>query len=188
MTLSNRHRGCHQRNAVSIVLVAVLFVCCVVPDGYQVSRWRAYRVLKLQYSLLKRSSSGELSVFINSSKCDTFLALLGGGNESIMYWYAMAFPIIYAPGALPMIMNMAGNRKSAFKKRFARPPPPPSGLVWRDRVNEGQVLQQLVPLRGHDRGVVTHLSVQPVLNHYRLGITVTVQQHWLRSDRGTNLA
>lgn len=81
-------------------------------------------------SLLKRSCSGELSVFINSSKCDTFLGLLGGGNESIMYWYAMAFPIIYAPGALPMIMNMAGNRKSAFKKRFARPPPPPSGLVW----------------------------------------------------------
>ena len=47
-----------------------------------------------------------------------------------MYWYAMAFPIIYAPGALPMIFNMAGNRKRAFKKRFAKPPPPPRGLVW----------------------------------------------------------
>jgi hypothetical protein len=29
-----------------------------------------------------------------------------------------------------MIMNMAGNRKSAFKKRFAKPPPPPRGLVF----------------------------------------------------------
>jgi len=38
--------------------------------------------------------------------------------------------VIYAPGALPMIMNMAGNRKKAMKKRFAKPPPPPSGLVW----------------------------------------------------------
>lgn len=42
----------------------------------------------------------------------------------------MAFPIIYAPGALPMILNMAGNRKKAFKKRFAKPAPPPRGLVW----------------------------------------------------------
>ena len=25
---------------------------------------------------------------------------------------------------------MAGNRKSAFKKRFARPPPPPRGIVF----------------------------------------------------------
>ena len=47
-----------------------------------------------------------------------------------MYWYAMAFPIIYAPGALPMIFNMAGNRKRAFKKRFSKAPPPPRGLVW----------------------------------------------------------
>ena len=29
-----------------------------------------------------------------------------------------------------MILNMASNRKSAFKKRFAKPPPPPRGLVW----------------------------------------------------------
>merc|ERR1712127_547813 len=29
-----------------------------------------------------------------------------------------------------MIMNMIGNRKSAMKKRFARPPPPPRGIVF----------------------------------------------------------
>ena len=29
-----------------------------------------------------------------------------------------------------MIMNMVGNRKSAFKKRFAKPPPPPRGIVF----------------------------------------------------------
>ena len=29
-----------------------------------------------------------------------------------------------------MIMNMIGNRKSAFKKRFSKPPPPPRGIVF----------------------------------------------------------
>ena len=89
--------------------------------------WLRYSLFAVLYPT---GISGELSVFLSSSKCDTFLSLLGEGKESVMYWYAMAFPIIYAPGALPMILNMAGNRKKAFKKRFAKPPPPPSGLVW----------------------------------------------------------
>ena len=89
--------------------------------------WLRYSLFAVLYPT---GISGELSVFINSSKCDTFLSLLGEDKKSIMYWYAMAFPIIYAPGALPMIFNMAGNRKRAFKKRFAKPPPPPRGLVW----------------------------------------------------------
>jgi hypothetical protein len=29
-----------------------------------------------------------------------------------------------------MLMNMVGNRTSAFKKRFARPHPPPRGISW----------------------------------------------------------
>ena len=43
---------------------------------------------------------------------------------------------IYAGGSPYMISNMAGNRKSSFKKRALlesaakNPPPPPSGLVW----------------------------------------------------------
>ena len=93
-----------------------------------------YPLFWLRYSLFAvlypTGISGELSVFLNSAYCTTFLSTLGPGNESIMYWYAMIFPIIYAPGALPMILNMAGNRKVAFRKRFARPPPPPRGLVW----------------------------------------------------------
>ncbi len=89
--------------------------------------WLRYSLFAVLYPT---GISGELSVFITASKCDTFLSLLGKNNTSIMYWYAMAFPIIYVPGALPMIMNMASNRKNAFKKRFAKPPPPPRGLVW----------------------------------------------------------
>jgi len=93
-----------------------------------------YPLFWLRYSLFAvlypTGISGELSVFFAASKDDTFLSLLGENNKTIMYWYAMAFPIIYAPGALPMIFNMVANRKSAFKKRFAKPPPPPRGLVW----------------------------------------------------------
>mmetsp|Transcript_16015 Transcript_16015/g.33486 ORF Transcript_16015/g.33486 Transcript_16015/m.33486 type:complete len:794 (+) Transcript_16015:21-2402(+) len=89
--------------------------------------WLRYSLFAVLYPT---GISGELSVFISASKCNTFLSLLGEKNKSIMYWYAMVFPIIYAPGALPMILNMASNRKNAFKKRFAKPPPPPRGLVW----------------------------------------------------------
>ena len=93
-----------------------------------------YPLFWLRYSLFAvlypTGISGELSVFLSASKDDAFLSLLGDDYKTLMYWYAMAFPIIYAPGALPMILNMVSNRKSAFKKRFAKPPPPPSGLVW----------------------------------------------------------
>ena len=93
-----------------------------------------YPLFWLRYSLFAvlypTGISGELSVFFSAAKDDSFLHLLGSDYTTLMYGYAMAFPIIYAPGALPMILNMASNRKSAFKKRFAKPPPPPRGLVW----------------------------------------------------------
>ena len=110
-----------------------LFYVTAIVTG-DATKGTPYPLFWLRYSLFAvlypTGISGELSVFLSSSKCDTFLSLLGEGKETVMYWYAMAFPIIYAPGALPMILNMAGNRKKAFKKRFARPAPPPRGLVW----------------------------------------------------------
>lgn len=71
-----------------------------------------------------------MTVFIEASKDSVFLNYLGEGNVNTMYYFIMSFPVIYAPGALPMILNMAANRKNAFKKRFAKPPPPPKGLEW----------------------------------------------------------
>jgi len=121
---------------ISWALVEVpryLFYVTAIVTG-DATKGTPYPIFWLRYSLFAilypTGISGELSVFINSSKCDTFLSLLGDDKKTIMYWYAMAFPIIYAPGALPMIFNMAGNRKRAFKKRFAKPAPPPTGLVW----------------------------------------------------------
>jgi len=93
-----------------------------------------YPLFWLRYSLFAvlypTGITGELTVFLAAAKDPAFLSYLGEGKESSMYWFIMSFPIIYAPGALPMIMNMAGNRKSAMKKRFAKPPPPPRGLVF----------------------------------------------------------
>lgn len=93
-----------------------------------------YPLFWLRYSLFAvlypTGITGELTVFLAAAKDPTFLGFRGEGHESFMYWFVMSFPIIYAPGALPMIMNMAANRKSAFKKRFAKPPPPPRGLVF----------------------------------------------------------
>jgi hypothetical protein len=44
--------------------------------------------------------------------------------------YARVLPVVYFFGSPFMILNMAGNRKSALKKRFAKPAPPPRGLSW----------------------------------------------------------
>lgn len=110
-----------------------LFYISAIVSG-DATKGTPYPLFWLRYSLFAllypTGIAGELSVFINSSRCPTFLSILGPGKEYIMYWYAMAFPIIYAPGALPMILNMAGNRRKAFRNRFAKPPPPPRGLVW----------------------------------------------------------
>jgi len=93
-----------------------------------------YPLFWLRYSLFAilypTGIVGELTVFFAASGDEAFLNLFGEEYATLMYYYIMSFPIIYAPGALPMIMNMAGNRKRAFKKRFAKPPPPPRGLVW----------------------------------------------------------
>ena len=88
-----------------------------------------YPLFWLRYSLFAvlypTGITGELTVFLSAAKDATFLDLYGTDLSRFMYYFIMSFPAIYVPGALPMIFNMAANRKSAFKKRFAKPPPPP---------------------------------------------------------------
>lgn len=99
-----------------------------------------YPLFWLRYSLFAilypSGIMGELSVFLAASKDEGFLGLLGEGSETLVYYLIMALPVIYMPGSPVMIMNMVGNRKSAFKKRFAKPPPPLSGLVWPEVVGK----------------------------------------------------
>jgi len=93
-----------------------------------------YPLFWLRYSLFAvlypTGILGELTVFLTASIDEVFLHFFGEGKATLMYYFIMSFPVIYAPGALPMIFNMVINRKKAFKKRFAKDPPPPLGLVW----------------------------------------------------------
>uniref|UniRef100_A0A7S2SAM4 very-long-chain (3R)-3-hydroxyacyl-CoA dehydratase n=1 Tax=Eucampia antarctica TaxID=49252 RepID=A0A7S2SAM4_9STRA len=91
-------------------------------------------VFWLRYSLFgvlyPTGITGELTVFLAAAKDPVFLNAYGEQFASLMYYYIMFFPVIYIPGSPVMILNMIANRKNAFKKRFARPPPPPRGLVF----------------------------------------------------------
>jgi len=89
--------------------------------------WLRYSLFAVLYPT---GITGELTVFLAAAKDSVFLESGGFVPPSIMYYYIMFFPVIYMPGSPVMIMNMIGNRKSAFKKRFARAPPPPKGLVF----------------------------------------------------------
>lgn len=90
-----------------------------------------YVLFWLRYSLFAvlypTGITGELTVFLKAAAQPEVGGLLGGG-VGIIYGYVL--PIIYFFGSPGMIMNMVGNRKSAFKKRFARPPPPPRGISF----------------------------------------------------------
>jgi hypothetical protein len=91
-----------------------------------------YPLFWLRYSLFAvlypTGITGELTVFFAAASDAAFGETFGAGASKMIYAYAL--PIIYFFGSPFMIMNMIGNRKKAFKKRFARPPPPPRGLVW----------------------------------------------------------
>ena len=89
--------------------------------------WLRYSLFAVLYPT---GITGELTVFLAAAKDPEFLNYYGEQYATFMYYFIMFFPVIYVPGALPMIMNMAANRRSAFKKRFAKPPPPPRGIVF----------------------------------------------------------
>lgn len=82
--------------------------------------WLRYSLFALLYPT---GITGELTVFFKAAADDAF----PGWVQTI---YGTVLPIVYFFGSPFMIMNMAGNRAKSFKKRFAKPPPPPRGIVW----------------------------------------------------------
>ena len=86
--------------------------------------WLRYSLFALLYP---SGICGELTVFWKAAHDPEFIEQF----STVAYWvYARVLPVIYLFGSPFMIMNMAANRRSAFKKRFAKAPPPPRGLVW----------------------------------------------------------
>jgi hypothetical protein len=87
--------------------------------------WMRYSLFALLYPT---GIIGELSVFLSAAKDPAFGDVVGAGFAKA--FYARLLPFVYLFGSPFMIMNMAANRKSALKKRFAKPPPAPRGLVF----------------------------------------------------------
>ena len=88
--------------------------------------WLRYSLFAVLYPT---GITGELTVFFAAAHDPDFAATtLGAGISKAIFAYAL--PAIYFFGSPFMIMNMIANRKSAFRKRFAKPPPPPRGLVF----------------------------------------------------------
>ncbi|CAJ1894212.1 unnamed protein product [Cylindrotheca closterium] len=86
--------------------------------------WARYSLFAVLYPT---GITGELTVFFKAAADPSVGGLLGG---AVAFVYGTLLPAIYFVGSPGMIMNMVGNRKSAFKKRFARPPPPPRGISF----------------------------------------------------------
>lgn len=89
--------------------------------------WLRYSLFALLYPT---GIVGELTVFLAAAGDADFSSLWGESSEYVVAFYKYVLPVVYFFGSPVMILNMAGNRKSAFKKRFEKPPPPPRGLVW----------------------------------------------------------
>mmetsp|Transcript_18220 Transcript_18220/g.41517 ORF Transcript_18220/g.41517 Transcript_18220/m.41517 type:complete len:766 (-) Transcript_18220:87-2384(-) len=112
-----------------------LFYLSALVSG-DASKGTPYSLFWMRYSLFAvlypSGITGEVLVFLAASKSEAFLTCFGDSEtmRALMYYGIMSIPLIYTPGSPFMIMNMAANRKSAFKKRFAKPPPPLKGLVF----------------------------------------------------------
>jgi len=87
-----------------------------------------YPLFWLRYSLFAvlypTGIVGEMTVFLAAAGDLNFF------NSPLRAYYGYVLPLVYFFGSPFMIFNMVSNRKNAFKKRFAKPPPPPHGLCW----------------------------------------------------------
>jgi hypothetical protein len=88
--------------------------------------WLRYSLFAVLYPT---GITGELTCFFHAAYDPIFGDFFI--SSQVAFWiYARILPFIYVFGSPFMIANMAGNRKSAFRKRFAKPPPPPRGIVF----------------------------------------------------------
>jgi len=89
--------------------------------------WLRYSVFAVLYPT---GISGEISVLLKALADDAFLGFLGPAYHSYVYYFTLLSIGSYVPFSVPMVSNMWANRGKAFKKRFAKPPPPVRGLVF----------------------------------------------------------
>ena len=80
--------------------------------------WARYSAFALLYPTGIAGELGTAYVALQTPELTAFHSII----KCIMY--------LYVPGGPFMYLNMVGNRKSAFKKRFAPKPKPPRGCVF----------------------------------------------------------
>jgi len=97
-----------------------------------------YPIFWLRYSLFAilypTGISGEVLTMVNAFADPSYASALGGAAP-LLTKFILA---LYVPASPFMYMNMVGNRKGAFKKRFAPPPPPPSAPVGTEFPEDGK--------------------------------------------------
>mmetsp|Transcript_19946 Transcript_19946/g.43369 ORF Transcript_19946/g.43369 Transcript_19946/m.43369 type:complete len:748 (-) Transcript_19946:200-2443(-) len=105
-----------------------------------------YPLFWLRYSLFAvlypTGITGELTCFLGAAYDPVFHSMFSA--EAAIWFYARILPVVYVLGSPFMILNMVGNRKSSFKKRFARAPPPPRGIVF--PLEEGKTTRSSTPV------------------------------------------
>jgi len=126
--------------AISWSLVEVpryaFYVNNLVGPGGQKST--LYPIFWLRYSLFAilypTGISGEILTMLSCLADPTFTVAWGGAAVVLV----KALLVVYVPASPFMFFNMVGNRKSAFKKRFAPPPAPPKSPVGAEFPEDGK--------------------------------------------------
>ncbi|KAL3904538.1 MAG: hypothetical protein SGPRY_011250, partial [Prymnesium sp.] len=112
---------------VEVVRYAFYINSLLVPGG-QAGTW--YPLFWLRYSLFAllypTGIGGEVLTMLSAVSDPSFSSLLGGWAGTLLKWVLL----LYIPGAPFMYFNMVSIRARAFKKRFAPPRPPPSGVEF----------------------------------------------------------
>jgi len=105
------------------------FYLCAVISG-DATKGTPYWLFWLRYTLFivlyPSGITGEILVYFVALNDPSIKHVLKGYEQIL--WGVVLF--VYLMGSPVMIINMAMNRKNAFKKRFAKPPPPARGLVF----------------------------------------------------------
>eukprot|EP00529_Nitzschia_sp_RCC80_P013865 CAMPEP_0113486298 /NCGR_PEP_ID=MMETSP0014_2-20120614/24925_1 /TAXON_ID=2857 /ORGANISM="Nitzschia sp." /LENGTH=755 /DNA_ID=CAMNT_0000379967 /DNA_START=161 /DNA_END=2428 /DNA_ORIENTATION=+ /assembly_acc=CAM_ASM_000159 len=113
-----------------VEIVRYLFYAFALVTGDSTKK-TPYALFWLRYSLFAvlypTGITGELTVFFKAASDPSFVDTYG---PLVAMVYNKMLPVIYFFGSPFMIMNMVGNRKGAFKKRFAKAPPPPLGVAF----------------------------------------------------------
>ena len=130
MTFINTYIVSNGAGLIKINLVEVLryiFYMVALMTG-DATKGTPYPLFWLRYSLFMvlypTGITGEILTYYEACNDSASTAIIGGK------FILCTMLTVYLIGSPTMILNMAGNRKSAFKKRFAKPPLPPKGLVF----------------------------------------------------------